>query len=175
MTELFQVLEENGAAREDRDPKIPADDLQKLYRTMLLNRLLDQRMLMMQRQGRIGFYLASTGEEATHLGSVYALRSTDWIFPCYREPGAFLWRGFPLSRLVAQCMGNAHDIVKGRQMPVHYSDRAHLMVSISSPVGTQIPQAVGAAWAARISGKDDVALVFFGDGATSQGDFHVGA
>ncbi len=175
MGEPFSILDENGHVREDRDPHLPEADLLRLYEVLLLNRLFDQRMAMLQRQGRIGFYLGSTGEEATHTGAAYALRPSDIIVPCYREPGAFLWRGFPLKTMIAQCMGNALDNCKGRQMPVHYSGRSHNFVSISSPVGTQIPQAVGAAWAAKIAGKDDVALVFFGDGATSQGDFHVGA
>src|SRR3972149_6773086 len=172
--DLRRVLDEDGEILPGVEvPAIPGEDLRRLYRQMLQVRILDDRMLRLQRQGRFGFYMTSTGEEATHLAT-YALRPGDWIFPSYREPGAALWRGYTLRELICQLYGNQGDPAKGRQMPVHYSaSRIHL-VSISSPVGTQIPQATGAAMAARISGRDDCAMVFFGEGATSTGDFHVG-
>ena len=156
------------------DPKLSEKELKFLYRTMVLNRNLDGKMLNLQRQGRLGFYLTSTGEEATHIGSAFALEKNDWVIPCYREPGAALVRGFPLQDFINQCYGNSGDIQKGRQMPCHYGHRGSNLATISSPVGTQIPQATGFAWGAKIKGAKDVALVFFGDGATSQGDFHVG-
>jgi 2-oxoisovalerate dehydrogenase E1 component alpha subunit len=105
---------------------------------------------------------------------VAALRPTDWVFPSYREPGAAFWRGYSLQDYTNQLFGNAEDPIKGRQMPVHHSARWANYVSISSPVGTQIPQAVGMAWAAKLSKKDDLALVYFGEGTTSTGEFHVG-
>jgi 2-oxoisovalerate dehydrogenase E1 component alpha subunit len=134
---------------------------------------MDERMLRLQRQGRLGFYMTSTGEEATHL-AVAALRPADWIYPSYREPGAAFYRGYSFQEFVNELYGNAEDLVKGRQMPVHHAVKRINYVSISSPVGTQIPQAVGTAQAAKISGKDDVAIVYFGEGATSTGEFHVG-
>jgi 2-oxoisovalerate dehydrogenase E1 component alpha subunit len=173
--ELYSVLDDDGnVVHPDREPKVADPDLLRMYRGMLLVRLMDERMLRLQRQGRLGFYMTSTGEEATHFGAAYPLRLTDWIFPSYREPGAAFWRGYALKDFVCQLMGNSEDPVKGRQMPVHHSVRSLNYVSISSPVGTQIPQAVGMAHAAKISGKDDVALVYFGEGATSTGQFHVG-
>lgn len=171
---LVQVLDLDGKIVAPQAPRIEPEDLLRMYRTMVLNRLLDERMLKLQRQGRIGFYLQTTGEEATHIGSVAALRSSDWIFPAYREPGAAFLRGFPLRDFVNQAYGNAADRTKGRQMPVHFSGREVNCVSISSPVGTQIPQAVGVGMAARLLGHDTVTVVFFGDGTSSQGDFHVG-
>src|SRR5215471_12189289 len=172
--ELLQVISEEGVIKKGEDPSISPEDLQKLYRFMVLNRQLDDRMMKLQRQGRIGFYLQSIGEEATHIGSAFALQQQDWIVPCYREPGAAFLRGFPLVKFIAQLMGNAGDLIKGRQMPNHYAWRPGNYASVSSPVGTQIPQAVGVSWAAKIK-KDPVAvLVYFGEGATSQGDFHVG-
>ena len=155
-------------------PVIPDEDLLKLYRTMVLTREFDDRMLKLQRQGRIGFYLQSLGEEAAHIGAAYALESGDWIYPSYREPGAAFYRGFSLVKYVSQLMGNSNDPIKGRQMPVHFSYRKGNFTSVSSPVGTQIPQATGTAWAAKMSGDPIVVLAFFGEGATSQGDFHVG-
>ncbi len=173
---LLQILRPDGSINEGLEPPdIPHQDLLKIYRTMLLNRRVDERMITLQRQGRIGFYIASIGEEAAVLGSVYPLRDTDWIVPCYRELGAALYRGFPLFKLFCQLFGNSGDAIKGRQMPNHYSARELRFGSISSPVGTQIPQATGMAMAAKISGKGEIVLVFFGDGATSEGDFHVGA
>jgi pyruvate dehydrogenase E1 component subunit alpha len=128
----------------------------------------------LQRQGRIGFHIGSLGEEATVLGSVSATRPQDWVFPCYREFGAALWRGLPLQRYIDNMFGNANDTVKGRQMPDHYTSKKTRWLSISSPVGTQITQAVGLAWAAKLQKRDEAALVYFGDGATSSGEFHSG-
>ena len=108
-------------------------------------------------------------------GAAHALRPDDWILTAYRETGAALYRGYPLRTFMCQMLGNAEDPVKGRQMPVHHTVRKHNFVSISSPVGSQIPHAVGAAWAAKIAKKDDVAVGFFGEGATSTPTFHVSA
>ena len=171
---LIRVLDGSGRVIDrERVPAIPEDELRKMHETMLLVRFLDERLLKLQRQGRVGFYLTATGEEATHVGPAWALRPGDWIYSSYREIGSAFYRGYPLRTFLCQLFGNAEDPVKGRQMPVHHSARNINFVSISSPVGTQIPQAVGTAMAARIAGKDDVALAYFGDGATSTGAFHV--
>src|SRR5213594_2925620 len=127
---MFRIVEADGTFDAALDPRLPEKDLLNVYRTMLLVRTLDNRMLSLQRQGRIGFYVPSTGQEACQVGATFPLKPEDWVFPAYREPGAALWRGIPL--------------------------------------------AVGAAWAAKIRGDKVVTLVFFGDGATSQGDFHSG-
>ena len=156
-----------------RVPSISEAELRKMHETMLLVRFLDERLLKLQRQGRIGFYLTATGEEATHVGPAWALRPGDWIYSSYREIGSAFYRGYPLRTFLCQLFGNVEDPVKGRQMPVHHTARDINFVSISSPIGTQIPQAVGTAMAARIAGKDDVALAYFGDGATSTGAFHI--
>jgi pyruvate dehydrogenase E1 component alpha subunit len=141
---------------------------------MLLNRQLDERMMMMQRQGRIGFYIGSVGEEAAVFGSARAMARSDWIFPCYREHGAALFRGMPLATFVCELLGNGGDVMLGHQMPCHEAWRPGLFTSISSPIATQIPHAMGAAWAARIKGDEMVSLVYFGEGATSANDFHAG-
>ncbi|APS00846.1 3-methyl-2-oxobutanoate dehydrogenase [Pajaroellobacter abortibovis] len=141
---------------------------------MVLMRILDDRMVALQRQGRIGFHIGSVGEEASIVGSVAALRVQDWVFPCYREFGAALWRGLPLQSYLDNMFGNSRDRVKGRQMPDHYTWREGHFVSVSSPVGTQITQAVGFAWAAKQKREELVTLVYFGDGGTSSSDFHNG-
>ena len=174
--DVIQVIDDEGRVlHPERDPGLGGDELRALYRTITLLRLLDVRMLRLQRQGRLGFYMTSTGEEATHVGAALALRPGDWIFPAYREIGAALFRGYPLRTYMCQLFGNADDPVKGRQMPIHHSVRSLNFVSISSPVGTQIPHAVGAAWAAKLQGKDDVAVAFFGEGGTSTPIFHASA
>ncbi len=154
-------------------PELSEAELVSLLRTMLLVRIVDERMLRLQRKGRLGFYMTSTGEEATHM-AVHALKDSDWIFPSYREPGAAFLRGYSLKEYICQLYGNSEDMVKGRQMPVHHAVKRIHYVSISSPVGTQIPQAVGMGQAAKISGNEDLAIVYFGEGATSTGEFHVG-
>jgi len=174
MTDMLRVIANDGHADPATDPKLSKDEALALYRFMVLERTLDTRMLSLQRQGRIGFYGPSLGQEAAIVGAAFAMEPRDWIFPQYREPGAALVRGMPLSHLVAQFFGNALDPIQGRQMPCHYAYRAGNFMSISSVVGSQIPLAVGAAWAATIR-KDPVAcLVYFGDGGTSTADFHVG-
>lgn len=170
--EPFHLLTPEGRA--EREPAMPVEQAVALYRAMVQNRLLDERMITLQRQGRIGFYIGSIGEEAAILGSCAALGPRDWVFPCYRENGAALWRGLPLQRFVDNLVGNGNDPIQGRQMPNHVAWREGNYASVSSPIGTQIPQAVGCALAAKIRKDPIVALVYFGEGATSSNDFHVG-
>jgi TPP-dependent pyruvate/acetoin dehydrogenase alpha subunit len=167
--------DEGRVVHPEREPKLTGDELRRLFRAMTLQRVLDDRMMMIQRTGGIGFYLTCTGEEAVPYGTAHALRNNDWILTAYRETGAALYRGYPLRTFMCQMFGNAEDTVKGRQMPVHHSARDINFVSISSPVGSQIPHAVGAAWAAKLQKKDDVVVGFFGEGATSTPTFHVSA
>lgn len=144
-----------------------------VYRAMLLIRTLDERMMTLQRQGRVGFYGSCTGQEAACIGSSFALRATDWIFPALREGAAMLLRGFSLVPYISQVFGSSGDPAKGRQMPSHQSSRSVNQVSWSSCIGSQLPQAVGAAWAAKLQGHDTVVMAYLGDGATSSADFHV--
>ncbi|MBL8768311.1 MAG: 3-methyl-2-oxobutanoate dehydrogenase [Planctomycetes bacterium] len=144
-----------------------------MYRAMTLIRALDGRMLILQRQGRIGFWGPTRGQEGATIASCAAFEDRDWILPALREGGCALYRGFPLTELVAQTIGNSLDRVKGRQMPCHYSFKEGNYVAMSSVIGTQIPHAVGVALAAKTRGDDVVAAGYMGDGATSSSDFHV--
>jgi pyruvate dehydrogenase E1 component alpha subunit len=172
--ELVKVQKEDGTLDPANDPRMGDDLALTLYRHMVLVRILDERLVMLQRQGRIGFHVGCYGEEAAIVGSVAAMRPKDWVFPCYREFGAALWRGMSLTTYANNMFGNAKDAARGRQMPDHYTSREFHFGSVSSPVGTQITQAVGFGWAAKLK-KDDLAtLVYFGDGATSSGEFHSG-
>src|SRR5882757_3724395 len=171
---VIRVMKDDGTVDPTHDPRISDADLVSVYTAMVRVRILDDRLVSLQRQGRIGFHIGSIGEEAAILGSAFAMRERDWIFPCYREFGAALWRGFPLQNYLDNMFGNANDAAKGRQMPDHYTSRAAHFGSISSPVGTQISQAVGFAWAAKLRHDDAAVIVYFGDGATSANDFHHG-
>jgi pyruvate dehydrogenase E1 component alpha subunit/2-oxoisovalerate dehydrogenase E1 component alpha subunit len=156
-------------------PEVADADLLKILRHMVKMRVLDQRMLSLQRQGRIGFYGTATGQEAAVTGAAYALRDTDWVFPALREMGVSLWRGTTVKEMVCQLIGNSGDVLLGRQMPCHFSDRKVRTVAWSSVIGTQLVHAMGAAWAAQIKKSDDVMIGFLGDGATSSADFHAAA
>jgi len=172
---LRRIVAEDGTVVGDGGAIALSDaEVLRLYRWMVLNRTLDERMTSLQRQGRIGFYIGSVGEEATVIGAAAAMAEGDWLFPCYREHGAALLRGMPLATFLCNLFGNAGDLIKGRQMPCHEAWRPGRFTSISSPIATQIPHAVGAAWAARLKGDDMVALTWFGEGATSASDFHTG-
>jgi pyruvate dehydrogenase E1 component alpha subunit/2-oxoisovalerate dehydrogenase E1 component alpha subunit len=160
-------------AQKLQTPPVPRETLLRLYREMVRLRTLDERMMTLQRQGRVGFYGACTGQEAATLASAIALEPKDWIFPALREGGAMLLRGFPLVPYLCQVFGNSGDETKGRQMPSHMASKSVNQVSWSSCIGTQLPQAVGAAMAARIKGDRTVVAAYMGDGATSEGDFHV--
>jgi pyruvate dehydrogenase E1 component subunit alpha len=171
---LLQTLDLEGRAV-GQVPSLPPDDLRALFRHMLKMRVLDQRMLSLQRQGRIGFYGTATGEEAAVTGSAYALRPTDWVFPALRQMGVSLWRGTTIPEIICQLIGNRGDVLIGRQMPCHFSDRRVLTVAWSSVIATQLPHAMGAAWAAKLQKHDTVMMGYMGDGASSSGDFHAAA
>jgi pyruvate dehydrogenase E1 component alpha subunit/2-oxoisovalerate dehydrogenase E1 component alpha subunit len=169
---VLQILAPNGRVETDLLPRLSEERLMELYRHMLTVRILDTRMLALQRQGRIGFYGTCKGQEAATVGSAAVLGERDWAFPALREGAVLLMRGYPLDRYVAQLMGCSLDPTHGRQMPCHFSSAEHHYVSLSSVIGTQIPQAMGAAWAAKIKRDDAVVIGYLGDGATSSTDFH---
>ncbi len=162
-----------SAAARSQTPALDAVKLRRLYAEMVRLRTLDERMMTLQRQGRIGFYGACTGQEAATLASAFALEANDWIFPALREGATMLLRGFDLTAYICQVFGNAGDELKGRQMPSHYASRSVNQVSWSSVIGTQLPQAVGVAMAAKLKGDSTVVMAYLGDGATSSADFHV--
>jgi pyruvate dehydrogenase E1 component alpha subunit len=153
-------------------PRADEATVARMYRELLRIRALDARMVVLQRQGRVGFYGACTGQEAVPIAAGLAVSADDWVFPALREQAVMLVRGFSLDSFIAQVFGNAGDVQKGRQMPSHPSGRSVKQVSWSSVIGPQIPQAVGAAWAAKLQKRPDVMLGFMGDGATSEPDFH---
>lgn len=173
-TGLLQILDEEGRADPARVPALPTDRLVRLYEGMLTSRVLDEQLLPLQRQGRISHYFEARGQEAGPMAAAQAMAPTDYFVQGLRESAAALYRGLPLDTYLAQLLGNAHDPSHGRQMPCHIGAAAIRHLSTSSCVASQIPHAVGLAWAAKIR-KDPTAVVcFFGDGATSEDDFHAG-
>ncbi len=162
---MFQILKPDGTLREGEKPPIDDRETLKLYEKMVFIRLADQKGLMLQRQGRFGTYAPIWGQEACQMGSTYVLQKGDWVFPAFREIGATIMMGVPLKDFFLYWMGNE----MGSRAPDGIN-----MVPVSIPVGTHIPQAVGTAWAAKIKGDKIVTVAFFGDGATSKGDFHEG-
>jgi 2-oxoisovalerate dehydrogenase E1 component alpha subunit len=143
-----------------------------MLRDMVTVRIFDDRMYRSQRQGKTSFYMKCTGEEAIAVAAAAALTQDDMHFPTYRQQGLLVARGYPLVEMMNQIYSNKGDRLKGRQLPIMYSDKAHGFFSISGNLGTQFPQAVGWAMAAAIKGDSRIAMGWIGDGATAEGDFH---
>ncbi|XP_077839169.1 2-oxoisovalerate dehydrogenase subunit alpha, mitochondrial isoform X5 [Macaca mulatta] len=172
---IYRVMDRQGQIiNPSEDPHLPKEKVLKLYKSMTLLNTMDRILYESQRQGRISFYMTNYGEEGTHVGSAAALDNTDLVFGQYREAGVLMYRDYPLELFMAQCYGNISDLGKGRQMPVHYGCKERHFVTISSPLATQIPQAVGAAYAAKRANANRVVICYFGEGAASEGDAHAG-
>lgn len=151
-------------------------DVLEMYRTMLLARKIDERMWLLNRAGKIPFVVSCQGQEAAQVGAAYALdRTKDYIAPYYRDTAVVLAFGMTAKELMLSAFAKAEDPNSGgRQMPGHFSHRKKRIITGSSPVGTQVPHAVGFALAAKMKQKDFVTFVSLGDGSTNQGDFHEG-
>ena len=169
---MIRVLDENHEAVGPWDPELPAHALRDGLRHMSLTRLYDDRMLRMQRQGKMSFYLKCTGEEAVSVAQCMALDDGDMLFPTYRQQALLVTRGYPLLDMMCQCLSNAGDKLQGRQMPVMYSSDAHKFFSISGNLGTQFSQAVGWAMAAEYRKTGDIAAAWVGEGTSAEADFH---
>lgn len=163
--EYLQILDENGKADSKLEPELSAAQLKELFRLMILERTFDETALNMQREGRIGTYAQSLGEEACHVGPAFAMKKEDWLVPSYREHGAYLARGVPMKNLFIH-WGGSED---GNKIP---EGQHNLTMCI--PIATQLPHAAGIAWAAKLRKEKNAVLTFFGDGGTSEGDFHEG-
>ncbi|HAY17302.1 MAG TPA: 3-methyl-2-oxobutanoate dehydrogenase, partial [Halomonas sp.] len=171
--ETFSLLNPDGELYPGgEEPALTRDHARRLYQAMLATRILDERMMAAQRQGRLSFYMQCTGEEAAVVGAAAALDDADMIMAQYREQGALMYRGFSIDEFMNQLFGNELDYGKGRQMPIHYGSRKLHYMTISSPLATQIPQATGYAYGQKLAGEGHCTLTFFGEGAASEGDFH---
>ena len=163
--EHLSILDSEGNVDAELEPKIPDADLLKLFRCLLLTRRYDERMLRLQRQGRIGTYGPALGQEAASLGPAYVMTDKDWFIPSFREPCATFWRGWPIEKLILWWGGN--EI--GSSPPQGSHD-----LPICVPVASQVQYAAGIAWGCKLKKDGNVVVAFVGDGGTSEGDFHEG-
>jgi pyruvate dehydrogenase E1 component alpha subunit len=163
--QMLSILDQDGKVNKELEPRIPDDVLLKGYRTMLLTRLADEKALKLQRQGRLGAFPPSKGQEAAPIGPAMAMQDEDWFVWSFREMGGLLYRGIPLRTLLLYWMGNE----EGSNYPANIKATPSCV-----PVGSQIPHSVGLAYAERMKGSKGAAVAFFGDGGTSEGDFHEG-
>lgn len=171
----YRVLDDNGEPILGTNfVQVSEDVAVKMYNDMVALQTMDTIFYEAQRQGRISFYVTTNGEEAINIASAAALSMDDVIFPQYREQGVLLWRGFTLQEFANQCFSNKFDNGKGRQMPAHYGSNKHNYMNVASTVATQIPHAVGAAYSLKMDKRDACAVTYFGDGGSSEGDFHAG-
>ncbi len=161
--EYLSILDQQGQVDPALDPGLPAELQLKLFRAMLLGRRFDQRLLNLQRQGRIGTFAPITGQEASQIGAVAVLRPGDWVAPSFREMAAEIWRGRSMESIIIYYGG----FDEGAEIAAERND-----LPVAIPVGSQTLHATGVAWALKYRRSDNVAMTFFGDGATSQGDFH---
>ncbi len=160
---MFQILKPDGTLEPGAKPPLTDQEIVAFYQKMVFIRLADQRCLSLQRQGRFGTYAPIWGQEACQVGSASVLQKGDWVFPAFREIGATLIMGIPLKNFLLYWMGDE----MGSRAPEEIN-----FMPVSIPVGSQTLHAVGAAWGAKLKGDKVVAIVYFGDGATSEGDFH---
>lgn len=170
----YRTIDLTGADVSEADVPYPVDQELglKLYVTMVKLQTMDTLFYEAQRQGRFAFYMTSSGEESTVVGAAAGLSPDDLIFAQYREQGALLWRGFTIHEFADQAYGNRNEPSKGRQMPMHYGSKVLNYPTISSPLATQMPHAVGAAYALKLDHSPAIAMTFFGEGAASEGDAH---
>lgn len=163
--EWLQILDEHGNCDEELRPPLTDNEIQKLYQWMILARTFDEKAFKLQREGRLGTYASILGQEATQVGSAYALQPSDWMFPSFREAGVSIVRGLPMRMIFQYWSGDE----RGSLIPEGQND-----FPITIPAGTHIPIAAGAAWAAKAKGDEIAVMAYLGDGATSKGDFHEG-
>jgi len=163
--EMLQILDEEGRVKSNLEPRLAAADLKKIYSLMVLTRTADQKALKLQRQGRLGTYAPSLGHEACQVGTAFPVQKDDWVFPYFRDLGLYLTLGYPLADYFLYWMGNE----AGMRAPEDLN-----IFPPAIPVASQIPQSVGVGMAADIQKKNIAVVCTFGDGATSEGDFHEG-
>jgi len=161
----IEILDVNGNTDNKLMPKLSSNNIKKIYENMLITRLFDEKALSLQRQGRLGTYAPNKGQEASQIGTSFLLEKNDFVFPAFRENGVYITREMPLELLFLFWMGDE----RGMNIPKNVN-----MFTVAIPVSTQILHAVGYAWGNKIKNNKNIVLTYFGDGATSKGDFHEG-
>lgn len=171
--DTLQYLDEKGILSEHH-PSISASCLLQMYTTMLTSRYIDERMLVLHKQGMVTFVMSARGEEACAVASAAALNHIDWMYPQYREAGIMFWRGLSIQQYIDHMFCNSQDNLCGRQLSNHFGSQKLNVVPVSCPIATQIPHAAGCAYAMKLQREPAIAICYFGEGATSEGDFHTG-
>jgi pyruvate dehydrogenase E1 component alpha subunit len=156
-------MDPQGVVDEALMPDLEADEIKRLYTAMVITRQLDERMFKMQRQGRLGTFGRVAGQEGAHVGAAFALRPEDWLVPAFREIGALVLRGIPMTQLLQYWGGDERGAAFPKELRT---------LPTAIPVGTHMLHAVGIAWAMKQAGEKAAVLTFFGEGATSEGDFN---
>lgn len=159
----LSILDVDGNTDPALEPKLDPRDLRRLYKVMLTSRRYDERMMRLQRQGRVGTFGPALGQEAASLGPAFAIRKDDWFVPSFREPAGMLCRGWPIEKLILWWGGSEF----GARVPDGLND-----LPMCVPVGTQCLHAAGVAWGCKLKDNGAVTVTFIGDGGTSEGDFH---
>ncbi|MEW6110084.1 MAG: pyruvate dehydrogenase (acetyl-transferring) E1 component subunit alpha [Nitrospirota bacterium] len=159
----IEILDKNGDVDESLMPSLSEEQIRKMYELLILSRIFDLRALNLQREGRLGTYASILGQEASQVGSAFALEKTDWIFPSFREMGVYITIGYPVHMLFQYWSGDERGVKTPEDLNIF---------PVCVPVGTQIPHAVGAAMGAKYKGDKIAVVTYFGDGGTSKGDFH---
>ncbi len=169
----ISLVSEAGAWEAPFELSVDDGVLLKMYRELVLARLLDERLITLQRMGKTSFVAPAAGHEGAHIGTAHALRAGfDWVFPYYRDNGLVLALGVPLREVFGQMLATRADPNKGRQMPNHPGSAALNIFTVASPIASHLPPAVGVALSMKLQGTGQVAVASFGEGATSEGDFH---
>ncbi len=159
------ILNEKGEVDGSIMPSLSDNDIKKLYELLILSRTFDRYALNLHAEGRLGTYASILGQEASQIGSAFAIKKSDWVFPSFREMGVYITMGYPLFMLYQYWSGDERGIKTPDDLNIF---------PLCVPVGTQVPHAVGVAMAVKYK-KDQIAVVcYFGDGGTSKGDFHEG-
>jgi pyruvate dehydrogenase E1 component alpha subunit len=161
----LDILDEQGNVDASLMPSLSDKEMKNIYELLILARTFDQRALALQREGRLGTYASILGQEASQVGSAFALEKSDWIFPSFREMGVYVTLGYPLHMLFQYWSGDERGVRTPEDLNIF---------PVCVPVGTQIPHAVGAGMAAHYKGDTIAVAAYFGDGGTSKGDFHEG-
>ncbi|HWP48003.1 MAG TPA: pyruvate dehydrogenase (acetyl-transferring) E1 component subunit alpha [Candidatus Limnocylindrales bacterium] len=159
----LEILDPKGEVDESLMPSLSADEIKKMYELMILSRTFDQRAIDLQREGRLGTYASILGQEATQVGSAFTIQKSDWIFPSFREMGVYMTLGYPIHQLYQYWAGDERGLKAPEDLNIF---------PICVPIGTQMLHAAGAAMAAKYKRDPIVVITYFGDGATSEGDFH---
>jgi 2-oxoisovalerate dehydrogenase E1 component alpha subunit len=169
------LLDDAGAWLAPFACDVSPEALRAMYRHMVLGRLVDERLIRLQRQGKTSFVAPAAGHEAAQVGVAHAIEAgRDWLFPYYRDTTLALAVGWSLDKLFGQMMATKADPARGRQMPAHPGSKSLNLFTVASPIASHVPPAVGTALSQKLAGKGDVTVCTFGDGATSEGDWHAG-